>query len=243
MPRRPRGHTRSRGRRSRREERRMLPGCSGRGRARALAPRGGGILAALAATAAIGCVALDLLRTRESREEAAQYAFVEGEVSAEVASDAPLVVTAVRIDCEAWRRLRDAVARLGPLAPDGAPPELRALGAELRGHVELAGHFVRETPGRWYLRLAPGCYGLAAFEDANANGRYDDEPALRALDASRLFELRAGERLEGLRLAIPPDGRLSIDSADPAALQVRQLAVRSGEEQLFVSLDAVAVEG
>ena len=49
--------------------------------------------------------------------------------------------------------------------------------------------------------------------------------------------------MDWLRLVIPRDGRFVIDSLDPLARQTADLAVRSHEDQTFVSLDQVAVEG
>jgi pimeloyl-ACP methyl ester carboxylesterase len=198
---------------------------------------------ALAAAAGAGCAALDLLEVRRAERTAAEYAHIGGQVATKVPSEHPLVVLVFRVDCGDWRTLRAALepgeaARGGPPAADAA-----ALTARVRGRAELVAHVVRETPGFWYARLAPGCYGVAAFEDANEDTRYSDEPALRAADPARMFELAEGERREGIDLAIPPDGRLAVDAADPLELLVRDLRVRSHDEQLFVSLDSVAVEG
>jgi hypothetical protein len=58
-----------------------------------------------------------------------------------------------------------------------------------------------------------------------------------------MLELAPGQRIDGLQLVIPRDGRLAIDSLDPVARQTADLAARSPEDQTFVSLDQVAVEG
>jgi pimeloyl-ACP methyl ester carboxylesterase len=187
-----------------------------------------------------GCVALDLLETKRASQTAARYAYVAGRVATELPSEHPLVVFVLRLECEAWRELRSTLAARGPLPAKGPPPELPE---RLADGWQLVAHVVRERPGLWYERLAPGCYLVGAFEDVNEDGRYEDEPALRAGDPQRFFELAAGERREGIDLVIPPGGRLALDRADPLALQVRGLEVRSGDEQLFASLDSVSVEG
>jgi pimeloyl-ACP methyl ester carboxylesterase len=199
-----------------------------------------GNLALLAAASALaGCTALDLLETKRASQTAERYAYAAGRVATEVPSEHPLVVFIVGLECDAWRELRAALAARGPLPPDAAPE----LSERLANRWQLVAHVVRERPGLWYERLAPGCYAVGAFEDVNEDTRYEDEPALRAGDPQRFFELAAGERREGIDLVIPARGRLSLDRADPLALQVRGLEVRSGDEQLFVSLDSVAVEG
>jgi pimeloyl-ACP methyl ester carboxylesterase len=195
-------------------------------------------LLALAASALAGCAALDLLETERASEAAARYAHVAGHVATASPSDHPLVVLVLRLDCAQWREVRAALVARGPLPPGGTGPSRRT-----GDGWELVAHVVRERPGLWYQRLAPGCYAVAAFEDVNEDDRYEDEPALRAADPARMLELGAGERREGIELVIPPDGRLSVDRADPVELLVRDLQVRSGDEQLAVSLDSVAVEG
>jgi pimeloyl-ACP methyl ester carboxylesterase len=78
----------------------------------------------------------------------------------------------------------------------------------------------------------------------NQDYKYNDEPAAGAVaDPDRLFELTAGERREGVEIAIPPGGRLLEREVDPVAMQVRDLKARSHTDQLVVSLDQVAVEG
>jgi pimeloyl-ACP methyl ester carboxylesterase len=93
------------------------------------------------------------------------------------------------------------------------------------------------------VRVVPGCYGVFAFEDANENGHYDAEPGLSAASPDRFFELGTGQRQDVPDLAIPADGRLAVDAADPTSEQVLGLVARSQEEQLLVSLQSVAVEG
>jgi pimeloyl-ACP methyl ester carboxylesterase len=85
----------------------------------------------------------------------------------------------------------------------------------------LVDHFVLRGAGRWRFTVAPGSYAVGAFEDLDADGRYDAEPALRAAAGPR-YDLDAGERLEGIELLIPPDGRIPVEGpVDVAGLQAR----------------------
>jgi pimeloyl-ACP methyl ester carboxylesterase len=200
-------------------------------------------LALLAPLLLTGCIALDLAKTRESQDILAEYAYVGGTVAAADARRGWLVVLIASAPCdEDWSALRDAVAR-GEDPAQSADPELRAALARARQHLSLVDHQVLQRPGRWFTRLTPGCYSVGAFEDLNRDGRYRDEPALAMLNPTRMLELAAGERVDALALVIPSEGRFAVDSIDPAAQQTRQLTVRSQDDQVFVSLDAVAVDG
>jgi pimeloyl-ACP methyl ester carboxylesterase len=193
-----------------------------------------------------GCILADLQKVRETEEKAAQYAYVAGTVAAQVPSEHWMVVFVARVPCdEDWQELRELVDRGALASPRQTwPRELRELAERMRAKAVLADHVVLQRPGRWYTRVAPGCYGVGAWEDVNRNYEYDDEPAAAAVaDPKRIFELAAGERREGIELVIPPDARLPAGEVDPVAMQVRDLTARSHEEQLLVSLDAVAVEG
>jgi pimeloyl-ACP methyl ester carboxylesterase len=128
--------------------------------------------------------------------------------------------------------------------PQTWSPELHELADRIETKVTLAEHVVLQRPGRWFVDLLPGCYGVGAWEDVNKDYKYNDEPAAAAVaDADRLFELTAGERREGIEIVIPPEGRLGSGEVDPVAEQVRDLTARPHAEQLLVSLDQVAVDG
>jgi pimeloyl-ACP methyl ester carboxylesterase len=101
----------------------------------------------------------------------------------------------------------------------------------------LVDHFVAERPGPWIFALTPGRYWLAAFEDANDNGRYDDEPALR-IDPGKPVELKPGQHLEGVDLRIPLAGRFA-----RASFSLKDLRARDPAEQQRVSLFALSVAG
>jgi pimeloyl-ACP methyl ester carboxylesterase len=104
------------------------------------------------------------------------------------------------------------------------------------GYV-LVDHFVAEKPGRWVFAVEPGTYWLAAFEDVDRDGRYDDEPALRG-DPERPLTLAPGERRLDIALRIPREGRLA---RGPFSLS--ELEARSPGEQQRRSVFALSVAG
>lgn len=190
-----------------------------------------------------GCIVGDLLAVRRSQKIQAQQGFVGGTLAAADGADTWMVVLIASVPCdEDWSTLRDAVSR-GEHPLQSADPALRAAFERARDKMQLVSHIMLKHPGRWYTGLAPGCYGVGAFQDLNRDQRYADEPALALLHPDRMLELAPGQRMDALRLVIPRDGRFAIDSLDPVARQTADLAVRSHEDQTFVSLDQVAVEG
>ena len=173
----------------------------------------------------------------------AEYGLIGGTVAAQDDSQAWLVVLVAEARCdEDWSALRDAMNRRGPPTQAG-DPALYAAFERARSGLRLVSHTVLQRPGRWYARLAPGCYAVGAFEDLNRDRRYQDEPALVALHPDRMIQLLPGQRVDALGLVIPPDGRFSVAELDPLAQQTADLTTRSHEDQTFVSLDQVAVEG
>lgn len=201
------------------------------------------LVAALCGTG--GCALLELSKVRETEELEAQYAYVAGTVAADLPEPEWMVVYVAAFPCdEDWTALLEA-ARSGEAArpPDTWSESLRELGERIREKASIAEHIVLQKPGFWYSELAPGCYGVGAFADLDRNYRYDDEPvASAAADPARLFELRPGDRREGIELRIDPDARL-LENFDPVALQIRQGDLRSHEDQLLVSVSEVAVQG
>jgi len=104
----------------------------------------------------------------------------------------------------------------------------------------LQDHFVLEAPGRFLMRVGRGTYGLAAFEDRNADLKYQPgEPYLR-LDPKRLVtcSLR-GEVYDDMVLTIPKTGAPRHDGViDITALQARTVA-----DQFAYSLGQVMAAG
>ena len=102
----------------------------------------------------------------------------------------------------------------------------------------IVDYFVAEKPGPWIFAVGPGTYWLGAFEDANRDTRYDDEPALRP-DPDRPVTLAAGRELHGIALHIPREGRLARGRFSLRDVQ----ATRSPGEQQRVSAFALSVAG
>ena len=100
----------------------------------------------------------------------------------------------------------------------------------------LVDHFVAEKPGPWIFALAPGTYWLAACEDVNGDGRYEDEPAL-APDPDKPLLLATGQSVEGISLVIPQQGRF------PGSFTIADMQARDPAEQQRVSAFKMSVAG
>jgi len=116
---------------------------------------------------------------------------------------------------------------------------VRVADADRARQWEIADHFVAEGPGRWGFLASPGTYGLAAFQDSNADFVYQPgEPFLR-VDEKSLIRCHPGERKTGVVLRVPADGRARVDGP----IDIARLQVRSVSSQLTVSLGAVTAAG
>jgi pimeloyl-ACP methyl ester carboxylesterase len=104
---------------------------------------------------------------------------------------------------------------------------------------EVVDSFTLKEAGRWrFVIRGTGTYGLGAFEDLNADGNYDAEPALGG-EAAHKFEIAGGNREEGIELVIPADGRFNVEGrVDIAALQAR-----SSRDQERATLGQLTVLG
>lgn len=100
----------------------------------------------------------------------------------------------------------------------------------------LVDFFAASVPGPWAFAVAPGTYWLAAFEDVNGDGRYDNEPALQ-IDPAQPIVLGAGARIANLVLHIPLEGRFQ------QGFVLQDLVARDADEQSRVSLFALSVAG
>lgn len=105
------------------------------------------------------------------------------------------------------------------------------------GTAHLVDHFVATRSGRWVMAVAPGTYRVAAYQDVNADGRYDDEPATQ-WNGGSAFTLAPGQRRDDIDLSIDPAGRLRTRHFSLEAMQARGRA-----EQPVVSLFALSVAG
>jgi pimeloyl-ACP methyl ester carboxylesterase len=102
----------------------------------------------------------------------------------------------------------------------------------------LVDYFVAEKPGPWLFAVEPGTYWIGAFEDADRDTRYDDEPALRP-DPDRPVHLAPGQQVRDVVLRIPREGRLPRGPFSLADVRAK----RSPAEQKHVSAFALSVAG
>lgn len=127
--------------------------------------------------------------------------------------------------------------------PDGHPLVVllvrKSTAPGSRSGWELLDHYVLEGAGRWFFRVEPGTYALAAFEDRNANLVYDPgEPALQVAP-ERVVTCSAAARVQNMELVIPEEGRAVINGT----IDIARLQVRSLSDQFAVSLGAVTAAG
>jgi pimeloyl-ACP methyl ester carboxylesterase len=138
-------------------------------------------------------------------------------------------------------KLADATSAVGgTVATTGGTasgPLVVGLLSKDAGEFRLVDYFVAEKPGSWVIPVAAGTYWVAAFEDANANGRYDDEPGLAANEDTAI-RVGPGERRSDVRVEIPRDGRLRRKDFTLDNLQPRVPA-----EQQSLSLFALSTAG
>jgi pimeloyl-ACP methyl ester carboxylesterase len=231
------------------------------------APRGRRVVPfavlACAVVATSGCVVFDLAKVRETEAIERHYAYIAGTVAVH-APDGPtgarpqsgedgersekadwVVVYVATMPCDDdWREMKEAVERG---ASGNGEAESRSLDPQLverlRDKLKLADHVVLQGSGFWYVRVAPGCYGVGAFVDADRDFVYDDEPMAPATARpDRIMELGPGDRRDGIDLVIEPDVRME-HRFNPALEQVRRSRFRSHDDQLLVSLAEVTAEG
>lgn len=103
--------------------------------------------------------------------------------------------------------------------------------------LNLIDHFVAEKAGTWIMSVEPGTYQVAAFEDSNSNGRYDDEPATFWNDRG-IVELTAGEIRNDVDLSILGGGRFLTRD-----FSLEKLQTRGREEQQTISFYALSAVG
>jgi pimeloyl-ACP methyl ester carboxylesterase len=102
----------------------------------------------------------------------------------------------------------------------------------------LVDYFTAAEPGSWVFGVDPGTYFVAAFEDVNRDGAYEDEPCLRP-DPARPLVVTAGQKVANLDLVIPRAGR----ALRPGRIGLAELKARSSDEQRAKSLYALSVSG
>jgi len=108
-----------------------------------------------------------------------------------------------------------------------------------RSSWQIADHFAMEQAGHWKFWANPGTYGLVAFEDVDADLKYDPgEPYLR-LEQDRLVTCKAGEIHKDIAMAIPADGR----PREEGGIDVTALQARHSGEQMAATLGEVTAVG
>jgi len=104
---------------------------------------------------------------------------------------------------------------------------------------ELVDSFTVAGAGRWrFVFRGTGTYWLGAFEDLNADGNYDDEPALGG-EAAPTFEISRSRREDGIELVIPADGRFNVEGP----VDIAELQARSSRDQERATLGQLTVLG
>ena len=101
----------------------------------------------------------------------------------------------------------------------------------------LVDHFVSERGGSWVIAAEPGTYWAFAFEDANGDGRYDDEPVFRPGEADGIV-LGPGQHRLDLDLAIRDDVRFV-----NRPFSVEEMQLRGQEQQQTYSLYEMSIAG
>lgn len=166
---------------------------------------------------ASGCV---LLTGAAQREKQDARAAIAGSVATDFDSANGLVVVLLRF-------------------PEGESPR--------DGEIQLVDHYVLRSAGRWGFSVAPGNYAVAAFEDTNGDGAYEDEPAIvpRKADGSMreqllMLDVKSGER-RMVDLLIPRAGRSQVTERVDIALAID--SVRNYRDQEMISIGLFEVNG
>lgn len=116
-------------------------------------------------------------------------------------------------------------------------PLVVGLAARGPSGFRLVDHFVSEKGGSWVIAAEPGTYWAFAFEDADGDGRYDDEPVFRPGEADGI-KLGPGQHRLDLDLVIRDDVRFV-----NRPFSVEEVQLRGQEQQQTYSLYAMSVAG
>ncbi|HEX4987038.1 MAG TPA: alpha/beta fold hydrolase [Burkholderiales bacterium] len=160
-----------------------------------------------------GCVLLDLGNVPQQQRKIDSACRIEGTVGTRGNPDHALVVVLARLT--------------------GPDPHSRS-------SWSLADHFVLERAGRWQFFTGDGTYGVVAFEDANADLRYEAGEPYRRIREGELVQCTAGKHVSGIDLVVSADDRPREegDVIDVAALQAR-----TAGDQVQVTLGEVTAVG
>ena len=139
------------------------------------------------------------------------------------------------------QRRADALAVLSgtvtaELAPSG--PLVVALFAREAEDYVLVDDFTAARPGPWIFGVQAGRYWVAAFEDVNGDGAYQDEPFYRP-DPERPLVVTPGQRVTGLAIVVPRAGR----ALRSGRFVMSGMTARETEEQQRTSIFALSAVG
>jgi pimeloyl-ACP methyl ester carboxylesterase len=139
------------------------------------------------------------------------------------------------------QRLADANAMIaGTVAaekPSGGPLVV-ALFTRGADDYRLVDYFTVAKPDSWVFGVQPGTYWVAAFEDRNSDGAYEDEPFFRP-DPEHPFVVTAGQHVTGVNIVIPVAGR----ALKTGHLTLRGMMARDEAEQQIKSIYALSKLG
>lgn len=103
----------------------------------------------------------------------------------------------------------------------------------------LVDYFTASKPGStWMFGVQPGTYWIAAFEDVNGDGAYEDEPFHRP-DPAHPLVLAPGQHVTGMSIVIPFAGR----ALRTGHITLSGMMARGEDEQKITSLYAVSKLG
>ncbi|MEO6026248.1 MAG: alpha/beta fold hydrolase [Candidatus Binatia bacterium] len=102
----------------------------------------------------------------------------------------------------------------------------------------LVDYFTATKPGPWVFGVQAGTYFVAAFEDVNGDGAYEDEPFYRP-DPTKPLVLTPGQKIQDVRLVIPFAGR----ALETGRFTLSGLMARAPEDQQRKSIFALTQLG
>ena len=111
--------------------------------------------------------------------------------------------------------------------------------ATRRDSWQVADHFVLEQAGNWAFFAGAGTYGIAAFEDINADLVYQPGEPYLQVDPGKLIVCKPGEAFGSIALVVPREGR----PREEGGIDVAALQVRSVDDQTRVTLGQLTAVG
>jgi pimeloyl-ACP methyl ester carboxylesterase len=140
------------------------------------------------------------------------------------------------------QRLADQLCVVsGTVATEKPPrgPLVVALFTRGKDDFQLVDYFTASKSGAaWIFGVQPGTYWVAAFEDVNGDGAYQDEPFYRP-DPAKPLVLTSGQKVGGIAIVIPYAGR----ALKTGHLTLSGMMARGEEEQKVKSIYALSNVG